>query len=53
MYLYEDVIGTYRNNKDLFNDNIKTLTSALRVTTIEELFSEEFIKFYNGNINED
>ncbi len=52
MYLYEDIIGTYRNNKDLFNDNIKTLTNALRVSTIEELFSEEFIEFYRDT-NED
>ncbi len=52
MYLYEDIIGTYRNNKDLFNDNIKTLTNALRVTTIKELFSEEFIEFYRDT-NED
>ncbi len=53
MYLYEDIIGTYRNNKDLFNDNIKTLTNALCVSTIKELFSEEFMELYNRDTNED
>ncbi len=45
MYLWQDIIGHFRNPRDLFQSNITTLDKALNCTTAKELFTDNFNDF--------
>lgn len=50
MYLWQDVIGSFRNANQLFHPNVNTLTKALSCKTIEALFNENFINYLKSGM---
>ncbi len=50
MYLWQDVIGSFRSANQLFHPNVNTLTKALSCKTIETLFNENFINYLKSGM---